>query len=365
VQERKDAVNEQDRPQQGSEATAEEELVRGLLERAGARPPLPAEDLRAIATAARSAWESGAERAEIGRRSLPVAPRWALALAASLVVAIGLAGWSLLHRPAPAPTAIARVDAVTGLVLLRTSTESPGPLTRGDSLVVGARLSTESPSAPAGGEPPGGAATVALELAGGIDLRIDSDSRVQLLAPGVIELQRGALYVDTRGHLDAASSVEIRTPLGIARDVGTRFSVRLESSDEPALRVRVREGLVSVEHDRGRQLTRAGQELRVPRDGSPELSPVPTYGREWSWVLAAAAGLEIEGRPLRELLSWVSRETGWGIRYADAELAETAPEILLHGGLGTLRPDQAPFALLPTAGLEGRLEESVLVISRP
>ncbi len=353
-------MNERDRPQQGNHPTAEEELVRGLLERAGARPPLPAEDLRAITATARSAWAGRAERGEAARRPLPFARRWALALAASLVAAVGLVGWSLLHRPAPAPVEIARVDAVSGLVFVVTPAEPRRPLSRGDSLVAGSHLSSE----PAGDDPAGAIAMAALELAGGVDLRIDSGSRVRLLASGVIELERGALYVDTRAHLGQAS-VEIRTPLGTARDVGTRFSVRLDSSGEPTLRVRVRDGLVSVEHDRGRQLTRAGQELRVPLEGSPELSDVPAYGPEWSWVLAAAAGLEIEGRPLRELLSWVSRETGWSIRYANAALAESAPEILLHGTLGTSRSNQAPFALLPSAGLEGRLEGDVLVISRP
>jgi hypothetical protein len=81
-------------------------------------------------------------------------------------------------------------------------------------------------------------------------------------------------------------------------------------------------------------------------------------------VLEAAAGFEIEGQTLQDLLDWVARETGWQVRFADAELAASAKEIVLHGGIGNLRPDQAPFAVLPGAGLEGELSRGVLTIRR-
>jgi hypothetical protein len=81
--------------------------------------------------------------------------------------------------------------------------------------------------------------------------------------------------------------------------------------------------------------------------------------------MAAAPGFEVEGRTLGELLAWVARETGWRVRFAEPELAAAADEIVLHGDFGDLRPDQAAFAVLPGAGLEGVLADGVLVVRQP
>ena len=60
-------------------------------------------------------------------------------------------------------------------------------------------------------------------------MRLDADTRLGLVSGSVLELHRGAVYVDS-GAL--AQRLEIRTPFGIARNVGTRFDVRLGSGDE-------------------------------------------------------------------------------------------------------------------------------------
>jgi hypothetical protein len=52
------------------------------------------------------------------------------------------------------------------------------------------------------------------------------------------------------------------------------------------------------------------------------------------------------------------------VRFSEPELAGSADAIVLHGDLNGLRPDQAPFAVLPGAGLEGELDDGVLVVRR-
>ena len=108
---------------------------------------------------------------------------------------------------------------------------------------------------------------------------------------------------------------------------------------ESAVRVRVREGAVLVESHR----VEAGMELTLRSDGSLDRQKVASHGPAWSWVLKAAPPLAIEGLTVEEFLNRVARETGWQIRYADPEIAESAGTIVVtahydHVGIG--RPDE-------------------------
>lgn len=311
-----------------------EDELRRLLEAAGPRPQIPPEDLEAISSAARAAW-----RMQVRRR-----PAWPLAagLAALIAVAIGLAWWFASPETA-APPEVARVEAVTGPLHL-SEKGTWREVSPGESVPLGAQLRTS--------------ARASLRLSGGSTLRMDTGTRVRFASATVLDLEEGSVYLDTGSGQPAA----VRTSVGTARDVGTQFAVRLEGT--ATMSVRVREGAVVVERDGHSYDAAAGQELVLHGDGTLERREVPAFGPGWEWVLEAAGRFEIEGRTLQELLDWVTRETGWQVRFADAELAASAREIVLHGGMGTLRPDQAPFAVLPGAGLEGELVEGVLTIRR-
>src|SRR2546427_815740 len=79
----------------------------------------------------------------------------------------------------------------------------------------------------------------ALRLDAGPSVRLDAGSDLRLVSAHVLELRRGAVYVDTgarspngsaataSGAEGPASPIEIRTSLGRVRDVGTQFEVRL------------------------------------------------------------------------------------------------------------------------------------------
>jgi FecR-like protein len=340
-----------ERDQKTAGALSEEEHVRQLLEMAGPRPAIPQEDLDAISAVARSAW-----RAQVRPRSAsPVRRplRTVLALAASVLVAVGLAWWWASRAPrdpAGVPPMVARIELVTGQVQLETDTDEARTITEREPIHLGAALHS-------------GQGRASLRLAGGVIVRLDVESRLRFASATVLDLERGALYVDT-GSGPHGGPIEVRTPLGTARDIGTRFAVRIVEADQTTLLVRVRDGAVLTEQ-RGRTYrTQAGQELVLHHDGTAERRGIPRYGAEWEWVLAASPGFAIEGRTLKEFLDWTSNETGWKIVLADPGLADSATKIVLHGSVGELRPDQAPFAVLPGAGLEGKLKNGTMVVRR-
>jgi len=335
----------------------DEARVRDLIEAAGPRPPIPAEDLEAIAEAARSAWRIQVHR---HRRAAGAAPRrrpaagWALALAAALAAVLGLGWWWQTVRAPAAAAAVARVETVSGAVYAQPPLGDPRLLAVGDELPPGTTLVTPGGIGPS---------RISLRLAAG-SVRVDDESRLRLISSTALELSGGEVYAATdpvRG--EPSPALEVRTPLGTARDVGTQFTVAVLGPAADALRVRVREGAVAVERDGERHRAAAGEELVVARDGRVARREIATHGDPWAWVLDAAP--PFTGRTLADLLAWVQRETGWRVRYEEPGLAVEAEGIVLYGGVGDLRPDEAAQAILPGAGLEGQVADGVLTVRRP
>jgi ferric-dicitrate binding protein FerR (iron transport regulator) len=317
---------------------------RELLREAGPRPALAPEDLAAIDRGARAAW-----RARYGRRSAAPRGLWiGLAAAAALAVAIGLAWRAETVEPG---AAVARIDVLGGDV--RIAGEAPGlpALAAGGALPAGAWLETGSSAGRAG--------RLALRLAGGASLRLDGGSRLRLVAADRVELERGALYIDS-GPVGAAP-VSVLTRSGRFAELGTQFEVRLlAAAGGGAARLRVREGRVVVESGATRAVGAAGEELRVSADGSLVRAACPRSGLEWSWVLEVAPPLDIEGVPVRAYLDWYARETGLEIELADAAAVDRASHARLRGSIAHLGVEQTPEVVLPSAGLasarrDGRL----------
>lgn len=319
-----------------------DDRVRQLLEKAGPRPEPPPEDLAAIQAAFRSQWEE-----HVGRKGHPgsTAWGWGLAAAAVLLVGIGVWWWGLAGPPPAEP--IARVEKLEGLV----TEGSEGQLAPGREIPPDTELVT------------GAAGRVALRLANGVSLRLDSQTRVRLISTSSVVLQEGAVYAAT----DALprKSVEVSTPFGTATNVGTRFEVRLLEEAGGAVRVRVREGLVRLEGQDTWGTAEAGVELTLYAGGNFSRAEVAPWDGSWNWVVELAPGFDLEGRTLDEFLQWVSRETGRTIRYADPELEASAASIVLHGSMGDLTPEEAPDVVLPGAGLEHKIFDGTLVVREP
>jgi len=333
----------------------DEDVVRRLLEEAGPRPPLPEDDLAAITQAAREAWSR-----RYGGRKAPERPkRWwiGLAAAAVLALALGLAWWTRTPEPSPSAPPVASIEVLTGAVRMRGAAgESPVPLppdALGRPLSAGSELET--------GEGAGDSGRLALRMAGGPSVRLDAGTRARLVSAGLIEIDRGAVYVDSGSGRRGAMAV--RTAGGLFQDVGTEFEVRIEQrGGEAVTRLRVREGRVDLERGEGTVTTGTGEELIVRGDGQLIRQPAAVYGPEWTWVLGAAPMLDIEGLKAREFLDWIAREEGWRLHFADEQAASLADSTVLHGSIGHLTLAEAPGVVLASCGLGHRVSRGTMTV---
>jgi ferric-dicitrate binding protein FerR (iron transport regulator) len=263
----------------------------------------------------------------------------ALGAAAALVVALRGS-----QPPAPPPTPVATVERVAGGGRRVSPEEGTSlVLATGDVLVAGTVLET-------------GQGRTALR-AGRVSLRVDRDTRVRLVGGHTLELDRGALYVDSdSGSRDG--TLEVRTPEGVVRDVGTRFEVR---AGPGRLRVRVRDGEVILEHGGSSDRAGPGTELRL-EGGRLTRRAVSPVDDGWAWAASVAPGFELEGRRLSDFLDWYTRETGRAWRLAPGLQGKV--ESVLHGSVADLTPDEAREVVLPTCGLGSRIEgETLHVVS--
>jgi hypothetical protein len=322
-----------------------EDLVERLIRLADSGPELPADGADMVRAAIRPAWRAAVRARTLRRRLL-----WAgggLAAAAAVMVAVSLGSLGERRHREMALT-VATLAAVAGELEV---SPASGPTLRlgaadlGRELVAGTSLAT----------PPGARAAVTLD--GGQSLRLDSGTSVRLVSAGVLVLDRGGAYVDSGAR--GAASLEVRTSIGVARDLGTQFEVRRSGQ---TLTVRVREGTVSLTRDHEQLEIRSGRQVTVTADGAPSANGVARFGPEWGWVQEVAPPFAIDGRSVVAFLAWVSRETGREVRFAAPEVESFAARTMLHGTLAGLGPGQAPEVILPGCGLEAEAVDGLLVV---
>ena len=313
-----------------------------LIRSAGRRRQIPEAELAALETSAREAWNEmvAAERRRKRRQ------RMTLAIAATLLLAV-LGAWWWGARLEPWRTPVERVATLERAVGLVKAGEVE--IRTGEGLPSGTIIET------------GGLA--ALRMEAGQSVRLDMGTRVRLLSRTRLELAEGAIYVDSGAEVAANADLTIVTPLGLVTEVGTQYEVQLD--DGSSLRVRVREGTVAVTRDGESHEARAGDQLVLGRDGGVERSAVATVGPEWDWTWIVAPSFDIEGRSLGEFLEWVARETGWQVRYADEELEQSSGEIVLHGTIEGLQPDESVRMILQGSGLDYRSDNGTVTILHP
>ena len=325
----------------------DEKGLRELLEEAGPRPPLAETDLERIRAAARAEWRGRWASGRTGSR------RSAWAAAAVLFLGAATLLW-VRRAPAPAAeTSIATIERVTGEVFRTAPGAAPVTLSTdavGSPIPEGAAIETRAGSSPG---------RLALRMAGGASVRLDAQTRVKLASASVVELDSGALYVDTGGPAAGNESVAVRTAAGLFRSIGTQFEVQAEGG---ATRLRVREGRVRLERGGDPLTTDAGHELVVRRDGTVERHETTADGPEWEWIVASAPMPDIEGVNVRTFLDWLARERGWRVEFADAETAALADSVVLHGSIAHLTPVEAPDVVLPSSGLGYRVAKGKLVV---
>lgn len=324
----------------------ESDQIGPLVRLVGPRETVPADRRHRVRAAVHAEW-----RQQTRTRSRRLTVGWSLgALAAAALVLIALR--LSVRDDAAGPSqqqALATIEALNGSAQLVGGSGTPVGVKLfqiGDRIGVGDGVETMN----------GGVA--ALRLSGGASVRLNRGTRLRLLSEAALALEAGAIYVDS-GNAPNAPSLEVRTALGVARDIGTRFEVRFNGS---ALRVRVRDGLVRLDHSRQSHDASPGEELTLDGDGSIVRRPVPVFGADWAWTFPLVRPFDLEGRSLRDFLDWIAGENGWQLRFADATVEEKSRTTILHGSIVGLTPAEALAAVLSTSGVEHSLDSGVLLV---
>jgi ferric-dicitrate binding protein FerR (iron transport regulator) len=311
-----------------------------LLRLAAPRPVVPADRAARVEAFVRDRWQA---RVRERRRRL----LWTLAAAAAVALAVGGSLWIATAGGDRGPVLFAaEIERVVGGVRLEGDFDGSRPAIAGDRLPVGTTLVTSEDG------------RTALRLAGGGSLRLDRGTRARLDGTDAIELVEGTLYLDSPGD---AGDVRVLTRWAEVREIGTQFEVRSTSG---SLRVRVREGAIELRPGGAVYEASSGVELALAADGRLTRGAISRHDAAWEWAASIAPPFALDGRTLGEFLAWVSRETGREFRFADEDLAATAPSVVLRGAVVDLTPAQALLAVLPTCGLEHRAVNGSYVLAR-
>ena len=316
----------------------ETDIVESLIRTAGRRAEPPEEAYRQVYAAA-----SAAFRAKTTRRRERL---WLLAAAAAAVLVLAVALMLQWTPPSAQRQELARVQRVIGGAEQATGDvwQPLGELRT--PLMAGMQLRTLADG------------RAALALSGGESLRLAADTEVMLDAPRRLYVQRGTIYVDS-GARPAASRLEIVTPAGTARDLGTQFELQVAGA---ALRLRVREGIVAIDRG-GQSLTgNAGEQLLIDDLGSVAREPIAPDSPAWQWAESIAPTPDMDGKPAAMLISWVARETGRRLHYESPIVEQRAAAVILHGNIRHLAPLAALEAMLATTDLEYVLEGDTMEI---
>ena len=267
-----------------------------------------------------------------------------LATAATVLLGLRIDYWSPADVVMGPPAGI--VESMSGTVR-RVESGARTRVEVGDTIPPGSWLETE------------GRGRVSVRLDSGVSLRMDVETRLSLDSPSVVRLDRGAVYVDTGVGHEGGRALEVRTELGVARDIGTQFELRLRNED---ISVRVREGMVQLSREGKTHDAPAGNEVKVNASGTIERRALLPHGKEWDWIADLAPPFTLDGASLEEFLGWVTREHGFRLRFDDQTLADAASTMLLEGPALHMTPERALRTVLPTCGLSHRIEDGTLWI---
>ena len=211
----------------------------------------------------------------------------------------------------------------------------------------------------------GSDAGIALAWGGGGSLRIDANTRIRFVSDVSAFLEDGRVYFDSRPGLAAGTDASgspiflLETDRGTVRHVGTQYMVE---SDASGLVVSVREGEVEIEGAIYEERVSSGQQATLSGTRRPYLLSIDRFGERWDWISRTTPPLDVNGRTLHEFLTWVSRETGFEIRYEGGAEAIAKNEAELVGTVSSAPLDALPVRVA-TAALDYQIEEGVIYIS--
>jgi hypothetical protein len=318
----------------------DESDIARLLARTGPRAQASATAASEVRNAVEAEWRRQVDARAARRRYTG----WAVA-AGVAVASVG--AW--LARPLylPEPAAVATVARVVGDVSVESSGGQKVPLSAGSVVESGTVLRT------------GAGGRAALDLASGVQVRLDVGTELAFNDVAEAALSHGAVYVDSGVAAGGDARFVLETPAGDVRHLGTQYSAAF---DDGALRVGVREGRVEVSGQRASVIAAAGESVLID-DGHVTRSALARNAPEWDWAASVVPPFEIEGRTVHEFLAWASRETGHEVAYASPDVEQLANRVTLSGTVEGLPPQQAVEAVLATTSLAARVADGRIEIA--
>jgi ferric-dicitrate binding protein FerR (iron transport regulator) len=307
--------------------------VAALIRAGGRRADPPVEAYRAVLAATESRL-----RAKVQRRRWRRAGAW-LAVAAT-VAALAVGVGPLLRTPAPsALQVVARVDRVEGSAEWRRAGAGNWTVLAAPSTSLERGLTVRT----------GTGAGLGLLYPDETSLRLGPDTSIELTGAWSITLHHGTVYLATATvAAREAGRLEVLTPRGSVRHLGTQLEVRYEAS---SLRVRVREGSVAVANPGIRVVARAGEEVSLGPSGMLHRRVFARGDPAWHWAERLAPMPRFDDRPARVLLEWAAREMGRQLVFAGTAVERHASTVILHGEPGPLAPAEALAVMLATTDL--------------
>lgn len=281
-----------------------------LIHYAGAREELGSERMDSARERVATHWEKVvvAHKGDHSGRRLRLT-----SIAASIVI---VAVTSLLVSQmnfSPQSIRAASIERVIGSVSI-----GSGAAAHGGKIEAGTIIETGSES------------RIALRMASGKSLRIDTSSRLLVHSSANVSLQAGAVYVDTSGVSDP-QPILISTPVGTAQDIGTQFQVRLAGS---SLIVGVRDGVVEIAQSDGHSLAvNEGHSVELGAAGRKTERALLINDPSWDWVETVVPVFDIQDTTLERYLVWYAQEKGFSLQWEDTVSESNARAILLSGSI--------------------------------
>ena len=312
------------------ELSGDEQQVATLLRAAGTREELPA--------VLRQKWEQqfrGELRSVLQKRRRR---RFATIGLCAGIAALGLS--VLFSYQAPVhPQFDSSVVRVSGETELDTQEATKQALYAGQSLAIGDAIST------------GTAGYASLDYQG-YSIRLNSETRLQLLAEGVTLLS-GEIYVSDEGQNPAIDGIKVVTHLGTIEDIGTQFTVKLNRERVVSS---VRRGAIVLHTQSEDYRAEAGpdtaRKISFSNTEPAQLDDLAPSGPEWQWIYHSAPEFLLEGQTVSAFLDWVSLEIGLRLQYASESAEIYAQTTLLHGEVQGIDPDRIIEPVIATTHLK-------------
>ena len=320
------------------ELREDDDPVRSALERGLRQQPLDPAALARVRASVRAEFDA-LYGWRAGRRRWP---RWAAAMAAAMAgVTVLMALYLFQGEEGPPFGNVVRVE--------HGSLQTAANFLRKHDLRAGAGVPSQETVTSLG------SSLIALE-SGGI-LRVAPGTSLEGVTANEVVLHSGQVYLD---FPKAAGRFVLRTAAGTFEHIGTLFEASVSGGET---RIRVREGSVRVNTATAAQLVDAGTEVVVTNGGGVTRRALQTYGPDWAWVESIAPDFEIENRELADFLTWVARETGRRVEFADDRAREVASRTRMHGSVHGLAPLAALQQVLSTTSLRYEIHDEVIRVS--